>query len=255
MSGPGTPAKAMVLAAGLGLRMRPITETLPKPLIRIGGRSLLDRILDRLAEAGVEESVVNVHHLAHVIEEHIEDHLTQRRRPAVRLSHEAARLETGGGIAHALRLFDDRPFFAINGDVLWEDGAPPTLPALAAMWEAGRMDALLVLHPVTTARGYDGVGDFNRLADGRLQRRQGADAPYLFAGIQILHPRLFADAPPGPFSLNLLYDRAERAGRLFGLVHAGRWCHVGTPDDIPVAEAFLADAGVQAADATDAVQP
>jgi N-acetyl-alpha-D-muramate 1-phosphate uridylyltransferase len=252
MSGDGMPTKAMVLAAGLGVRMRPITETLPKPLIRVGGRSLLDRILDRLADAGVEEAVVNVHHLAHVIE----DHLTRRRRPpAVRLSHEAALLETGGGIAQALRLFDDQPLFAINGDVLWRDGAPPTLPALAVMWAADRMDALLVLHPVATALGYDGVGDFDRLPDGRLRRRRGPEAPYLFAGVQILHPRLFAHAPPGPFSLNVLYDRAEGAGRLFGLVHAGRWCHVGTPDDIPVAEAFLAGENAPAAPATNGAHP
>lgn len=230
------PSKAMILAAGLGSRMRPITDRLPKPLIPIGGRSLLDRILDRVADAGVDEAIVNVHYLGHLIERH----LATRCRPRIRISREVTRLETGGGIAHALALFDQRPFYAINGDILWCDGASPTLVALADAWDDAHMDALLVLHPTASAFGYDGVGDFDRAPDGRLCRRQADRSPYLFAGMQILHPRLFAAAPPTPFSLNLLYDRAMAAGRLFGLVHAGGWCHVGTPADIAVGEAFIA---------------
>lgn len=233
------PARAMVLAAGLGLRMRPITDRLPKPLVAIGGRTLLDRILDRLAAAGVAEAVVNTHYLGSMIA----DHLATRHRPRIRLSPEETLLETGGGITRALPLLGSGHFFAINGDVLWRDGAVPALAALAAAWDGEAMDALLLLQPIETALGYHGFGDFFRAADGRLVRRGDAcRAPYIFAGLQILHPRLFAAAPRGAFSTNVLFDRAIAAGRLAGVVHAGGWCHVGTPADIPPAEAFVAAA-------------
>jgi N-acetyl-alpha-D-muramate 1-phosphate uridylyltransferase len=230
------PRRAMVLAAGLGLRMRPITLRVPKPLIEIGGRSMLDRAIDSLEAAGVEEVVVNAHYLADAIEHHV----TARRSPRLRLSLETARLETGGGIARALPLLGTEAFFAVNGDILWRDGPTPTLACLAAAWDPGRMDALLMLHPVETAIGYDGPGDFALNDDGTLSRRaDGYCAPYLFAGIQILHPRLFDGAPEGSFSLNLLYNNAIATGRLHGTVHGGSWCHVGTPADIPLAEEFL----------------
>jgi MurNAc alpha-1-phosphate uridylyltransferase len=231
-----TPQRAMVLAAGLGVRMRPITDRLPKPLVAIAGRSLLDRCLDALAAAGVQEAVVNIHHLAHLVAAHV----ASRSRPKVILSHETELLETGGGVTKALPLLGATPFFMANGDILWQDGATPALPALAAAWDDRRMDGLLLLQPVAGALGYHGAGDFRIDGDGRLSRRgDGQTAPFLFAGLQILHPRLFADAPDGAFSVNLLYDRAIATGRLFGLVHDGGWCHVGTPADIPVAEAFL----------------
>jgi len=235
----GGPRRGMVLAAGLGLRMRPITDTLPKPLIEIGGRSMLDRALDALDAHGIGEVVVNAHHLAALVERH----LAKRRSPAIRLSVEADLLETGGGVKNALPLLGREPFFVINGDVLWSDGRRPTLADLTCAWDALRMDALLLLHPVATALGYHGPGDFLLSGDGRLARRpaQGS-APHLFAGLQILHPRLFADTPGGAFSLNLLFDRAIASGRLFGLVHQGGWRHVGTPADIPGAEAFVARA-------------
>ena len=230
------PRRAMVLAAGRGQRMWPITETLPKPLIEIGGRSMLDRAIDFLEAQGIDQVVVNAHHLAPLIERH----LSQRRSPSIRLSIEAEPLETGGGVANALSLLGGGPFFVVNGDVLWRDGPMPTLADLAATWDGGRMDGLLLLHPVATAVGYAGEGDFTLAEDGRLARRQsGSRAPLLFAGLQILHPRLFAAAPAGAFSLNVLYDRAVAAGRLFGIVHRGAWCHVGTPADMPAAEAFL----------------
>ena len=216
--------------------MWPITETLPKPLIEIGGRSMLDRAIDFLEAQSIEQMVVNAHHLAPLIERH----LSKRRSLSIRLSIETELLETGGGIANALPLLGDGPFFVVNGDVLWRDGPVPTLADLAAAWDGRRMDGLLLLHPVETAVGYAGEGDFILAASGRLARRQsGSRAPLLFTGIQILHPRLFAEAPSGAFSLNLLYDRAIAAGRLFGIVHRGGWCHVGTPADIPAAEAFL----------------
>lgn len=228
----------MVLAAGLGVRMRPITLTLPKPLIAIGGTSMLDRAIDELAAFGVADVVVNVHHLAAQIEAHLRD----RAQPRIRISPEAALLETGGGVTRALPLLGAEPFFVVNGDVLWRNGATPSLRQLGAAWEPARMDALLLLHPTATARGYSGPGDFFLRDDGRLERRgTRPSAPMLFAGLQILHPRLFRDAPEGAFSLNLIYDRAIAADRAFGVRHAGGWCHVGTPEDIPLAEAFLRD--------------
>jgi MurNAc alpha-1-phosphate uridylyltransferase len=226
----------MVLAAGMGVRMRPMTDRVPKPLIEIGGRSLLDRAIDALEMHGIEEVVVNAHHLAPLIERH----LAQRPSPSVRLCVEAERLETGGGVVNALPLLGSEPFFVVNGDVLWRDGSEPALTHLAAAWDDRQMDGLLLLHPVETALGYAGQGDFVLVEDGRLARRErGGRAPFLFAGIQILHSRLFAGAPAGAFSLNVLYDRAIAAGRLFGVVHRGAWCHVGTPADIQTAEAFV----------------
>jgi N-acetyl-alpha-D-muramate 1-phosphate uridylyltransferase len=232
----GAPRRAMVLAAGMGVRMRPMTDRVPKALIAIGGRSLLDRAIDALEMHGVEQVVVNAHHLAPLIERH----LAQRSSPPVRVCIEAELLETGGGVVNALPLLGSEPFFVINGDVLWRDGSEPALTRLAAAWDDRRMDGLLLLHSVDTALGYTGQGDFVLAEDGRLARRQpGRRAPFLFAGIQILHSRLFEGAPAGAFSLNLLYDRTIAAGRLFGVVHRGAWCHVGTPADIQTAETFL----------------
>lgn len=233
------PRRAMVLAAGLGLRMRPITDTLPKPLIEIGGRSMLDRALDALAAHGIREAVVNAHHLAPLVERH----LAGRRSPVIRLSLEGDLLETGGGVKKALPLLGSDPFFVINGDIVWTDGPRPTLNDLDSAWDDARVGALLLLHPVATALGYHGPGDFLLAGDGRLTRRpDGGTAPYLFAGLQILDPGLFEDTPDGAFSLNLLFDRAIAAGRLYGIVHQGGWCHVGTPADIPGAQAFVARA-------------
>lgn len=239
-----TPRRAMVLAAGLGLRMRPITLRLPKPLITIAGQTLLDRILDRLVEAGVSDAVVNTHHLGPMIAAH----LAGRRSPHIHISPEATLLETGGGITRALPLLGTEPFYAINGDVLWREGAPPALHALAQAWDEETMDGLLLLQPIETALGYQGAGDFFRRPDGRLVRRdERPRAPFIFAGLQILHPRLFAAAPDDAFSTNVLFDAAIAAGRLHGVIHGGGWCHVGTPDDIAPAEAFLRTADVAAA--------
>lgn len=236
------PRRAMVLAAGLGLRMRPLSETRPKPLIEVAGRSLLDRVIDRLEAAGVEEIVVNAHYLAAQIETHVA--ARKRGRARITVSVEPERLETGGGVAKALPLLGRGPFFVVNGDVLWLDGPRPTLQSLAAAWDDAVMDALLLLHPTATAFGYDGDGDFSIANDGRLSRRtDGPPASYLFAGIQILSPRLWTDLPAPPFSLNWIYDRAAAAGRLFGLVHGGSWFHVGTPKDLAQAEAELARLG------------
>jgi N-acetyl-alpha-D-muramate 1-phosphate uridylyltransferase len=242
MTAAPAPVRAMVLAAGKGLRLRPITLSRPKPLVEVGGQTMLDSVLDRLAEAGVAEAVVNEHYLA----EMIEAHLRGRVHPRIHLSHEEALLETGGGVKKALPLLGEEPFFVINGDILWRDGKVPALRRLAEAWDGARMDALLLLQPTATAVGYEGLGDFVMDQLGRLRRREeGEVAPFLFAGLQILSPGLFAGTPDGPFSLNLIYDRALAAGRLYGLRHDGAWYHVGTPEDLQRVEAALAPGGEQ----------
>jgi MurNAc alpha-1-phosphate uridylyltransferase len=229
--------RAMVLAAGRGVRLRPLTDHMPKPLVPVGGVAMLDRALDALARAGVREAVVNVHHLAL----QIEARLATRAQPSIRISREDTLLETGGGIAKVIAHFGVEPFFAANADIIWLDGATPALTRLAQAWDAARMDALLLVQPVGQAVGYDGMGDFSLAPDGQLARRgDAATAPLVFAGVQILHPRLFDDAPTGAFSLNVLYDRARATGRLFGLAHDGGWLHVGTMEGLAAAERALA---------------
>ena len=221
------PRRAMVLAAGRGERMRPLTERLPKPLIEVGGKAMLDWALDHLAAAGVADAVINLHHLG----EQIEAHVTGRGRPRVTFSREAELMDTGGGVAAALDRLGPDAFYVLNGDVVWLNGLQPALQRLARAWDEDEMDALLLLQPVSDAYGYDGNGDFVMDPAGRLRRRREREvAPFVFAGVQLLHPRLFDGAPDGPFSLNLLYDRAIEAGRLSGLRHDGRWFHVGTPE-------------------------
>lgn len=228
------PHRAMVLAAGLGLRMRPITEHTPKPLVEVAGRTMLDRALDHLTAAGTTELVVNTHWLADKIAAHLSG------RPGITLSHEDTLLETGGGVAQALPHLGTAPFYVVNSDIIWTDGASPALRRLAEAWDDERMDALLLLQPTATAMGYDGNGDFFLDTQGVPRRRRDREvAPLLFSGVQILSPRLFHDAPTGKFSLNVLYDRALEAGRLFAIVHDGRWFHVGTPDALPEVERAL----------------
>jgi MurNAc alpha-1-phosphate uridylyltransferase len=232
--------RAMVLSAGLGQRMRPITDTLPKPLVAIGGKPMLDHALDRLAEAGVTDAVVNVHHLAGQIEAHV----AGRRAPRVTISDERAQLlETGGGVKKALPLLGEEPFFHVNSDSLWSETGRSNIAAMAQAWDAATMDMLLLLARREDSIGFDGAGDFFRSEDGRLARRgTAASAPYVYAGVAILKPEHFADTPEGPFSLNLLFDRAIAAGRLHGLVLEGQWLHVGTPQAIAPAEAAFAAA-------------
>ncbi|MEA2755394.1 MAG: N-acetyl-alpha-D-muramate 1-phosphate uridylyltransferase [Aliidongia sp.] len=222
------PRIGMVLAAGRGERLRPITDTLPKPLVRIGDRALLDHAIDRLEAAGVERVVVNVHYLGDLIVEH----LKARPSPKITIAHEASALETGGGVTQALNLLGDEPFFVVNGDSLWLEGKVPALDRLAAAWDAETTDAALLLQRTVTAIGYDGGGQGDYRLDqlGRPHRRQGVEVvPYVFAGVQLLSPALFKSAPTGAFSLVRLYDKAEAAGRLGGLVHDGEWYHVGDP--------------------------
>jgi MurNAc alpha-1-phosphate uridylyltransferase len=228
------PRTAMVLAAGLGTRMRPLTDTRPKPLIAVAGKALLDHVLDRLADAGVERAVVNVHYLA----EQIIAHTAGRAKPRVTISDERGLLlGTGGGVVKALGELGTAPFFHINSDTIWIDSVTPNLTRLADHFDAATMDALLLLAPTTGSIGYTGRGDFIMTPDGRLRRRdERAVAPYVYAGAAILSPALFKDAPQGEFSLTDLFDRAAAAGRLHGLRLEGLWMHVGTPEAVGEAE-------------------
>ncbi|HEX3441292.1 MAG TPA: nucleotidyltransferase family protein [Pseudolabrys sp.] len=228
------PRSAMVLAAGLGLRMRPLTDTMPKPLVPVAGKPLLDHVLDRLADIGVERAVVNIHYLG----EQIERHLKSRTKPAIVISDERGLLlGTGGGVVKALPALGDAPFFHVNSDTLWIDGVKPNLTRLAEGFDPATMDALLLLASTTGSIGYTGRGDFAMLPDGRLKKRGEREvAPFVYAGAAILSPAMFKDAPQGEFSLTALFDRAAEAGRLHGLRLEGLWMHVGTPDAIATAE-------------------
>ena len=232
------PKTAFVLAAGLGTRMRPYNGHVPKPLVTVGGKSLIDYGLDRLAEAGIEVAVVNVHHLADALEQH----LAKRQRPRIVISDERGELlGTGGGIAKALPKIGNAPFFLINSDTFWLDGVKPNFTRLAETYDENTMDALLLLAPTTGSIGYEGRGDYAMLPDGRLRRRGEQEVvPYVYAGAAILSPALFADAPTGAFALTRLFDRAGANGRLFGLRLEGVWMHVGTPEAVAAAEAALA---------------
>jgi MurNAc alpha-1-phosphate uridylyltransferase len=234
------PSRAFVLAAGLGTRMRPHNGQVPKPLVEVAGKSLIDYVLDRLADAGVELAVVNVHYLA----DQLERHLASRQRPRIVISDERAELlGTGGGVVKALPELGDAPFFLVNSDTVWLDGVKPNLARLAGAFDLEGMDALLLVAPTTGSTGYTGRGDYAMLPDGRLRRRAEREVvPFVYTGAAILTPALFADAPTGAFPLTLLFDRAGEKGRLFGLRLEGVWMHVGTPDAVTAAEAALAGA-------------
>ena len=245
MTGDQAPESAMILAAGLGTRMRPVSLDIPKVLVPVLGRPVIDYALERLAQAGIKNVVVNAHHHADKLIAHLA-HLTPARdcqAPVVNISDERAELlDTGGGFAKALPILGDAPFYGINGDVIWLDGVFNTLHRLAARWDSDSMDALLLVTLCPRAVGYAGRGDFMMDPNGLLRRRQEREvAPYVYSGIQIIHPRLFAQCPAGAFSLNVLYDRAIRAKRLYGLCHDGLWLHVGTPAGLRAAEATLAE--------------
>ncbi|QPC42557.1 nucleotidyltransferase family protein [Kaustia mangrovi] len=231
--------RAMIMAAGLGRRMLPLTEDRPKPLVEVGGRPLIAYSLDRIAQAGVERAVVNVHYCA----DQIEAFLGGVGQPDIVVSNERDRLlDTGGGIVRALPELGEDPFFILNSDAIWIEGAEPALERLRARWDEDAMDCLMLLAATATSIGYTGYGDFHMDPDGRLFRRgEGEVAPFTFAGAYLVHPRLFAGMAEEPFSMNLLWDRAAARGRLYGLRHDGVWLHVGTPDAIAAAETALKD--------------
>ncbi|MDX8493916.1 nucleotidyltransferase family protein [Mesorhizobium sp. VK22B] len=233
------PKTAMVLAAGLGKRMRPITDTMPKPLVKIAGKTLLDWGLDSLEAAGVTRAVVNVHYLP----EQIIAHVAGRRAPRIVISDEReALLESAGGIVRALPLLGSAPFYIVNADTFWIDSGEPSLERLALAWDAARMDILLMLTDLDSATGHCVGTDFLVAPDGALRRSKGDPAGLIYAGAAIIHPRVFKDAPEGSHSLNVYFDKAIAAGRLFGIAMRGRWITVGTPDAIPAAEAAVAGA-------------
>jgi MurNAc alpha-1-phosphate uridylyltransferase len=227
----------MVLAAGHGERMRPLTDKMPKPLVKLAGRPLIDHVLDRLAAVHVEKAVVNVHYLA----DQIEAHLRSRKEPEIVISNERDfLLDTGGGVKKALPLLGDGPFFIHNSDSVWSEGVTPALNAMLRQWNPSEMDCLLLLAPLSSSMGYFGRGDFSMAADGRLARRgERQVVPFAFAGVSLCDQRMFEDAPVGPFSLNLLWDRSLQAGRLFGIRLDGCWMHVGTPDALKEAETWF----------------
>ena len=231
---PVKPTKAMVLAAGLGLRMRPLTDHMPKPLVPVAGRPLLDHVLDKLAEAGVTEAVVNVHYLP----DQIIDHVASRTLPHITISDERDQvLGTGGGVVKALPLLGSAPFFHVNSDTVWIDGVRSNLMRLADAFDPERMDILLLMAPTASSIGYGGRGDYSMLPDGRLvKRKEHQVVPFVYAGAAIMSPSIFADAPAGEFSLTRLFDRANDQERLFGLRLDGVWMHVGTPDAVQAAE-------------------
>ncbi len=227
---------AMIMGAGLGTRMRPLTDDRPKPLVSVGGKTLIDHSIDRLVAAGVTRIVVNLHYKA----EMLRAHLARRRDVEIIFSDESERLlDTGGGVVKAMPHFGNAPFFVINSDSIWVEGRHAALPAMIAAWEDG-MDGLLLLADMKTAMGYEGTGDFALTADKHIARARNTAPPhYAYPGVQIVHPRLFEGAPGGAFSTNVMWDRAIAAGRLSGTVLDGVWIHVGTPESRDEAEAYL----------------
>ncbi|HTT82885.1 MAG TPA: nucleotidyltransferase family protein [Rhizomicrobium sp.] len=233
------PRRAMILAAGLGTRMRPLTNDQPKPLVKVHGKALIDHVIDRLVAAGVETIIVNVHHHAALLR----SHLARRRDVEIHISDETdAILGSGGGIFKVLPMFEGEPFFVHNADSIWVEGYGRAMPRMIARWNPEVMDALLLAAPLVTSIGYDGPGDFLMDAEGRLSRVPECRlSPFAYPGVQILHPRFFEGASAGAFSINPLWDRAIDRGRLFGIRLDGVWMHVGTPEALVQSEAYFAD--------------
>jgi MurNAc alpha-1-phosphate uridylyltransferase len=229
--------RAMIMAAGFGTRMRPLTDDRPKPLVTVRGRTLLDHALDRLVAAGVTMAVINLHYRAQMVK----DHLARRRDIEIRFSMEEEILGTGGGVVKALPNFEGESFFILNSDSVWVEGYNSALAVMQRLWEPEKMDGLLLLAAMTTAMGYEGRGDFLLDPQGHIARvPELTSSPYAYPGVQIAHPRLFAGAPEGGFSTNIMWDRAIAKHRLYGTRLEGVWIHVGTPEARDEAEQFLA---------------
>jgi len=232
---------AMLMAAGLGKRMRPLTATRPKPLVRVAGQALLDHALDRIEEAGIRRTIVNVHYLADAVEAHLNARARRTGADYVMSDERARLLETGGGLVKALPLLGDAPFLCANSDNIWINGPVDSIRMLADRWDSDAMDALLLFVPHARATGNSGLGDFHMDGQGRLARRKpGRVAPFVYTGVQILSPALITDPPAEVFSTNIFWDRAIARGRAYGMVHSGLWFDVGTPQSIPLVEAGIA---------------
>jgi MurNAc alpha-1-phosphate uridylyltransferase len=240
VTGIAVPKTAMVMAAGLGKRMRPLTATRPKPLVEVAGAPLIDHVLSKLADAGVERAVVNVHYLADALEAHLKRHT--HGLDIVISDERHSLLETGGGLVRALPLIDCDPFVQVNSDNFWVDGPVDALTLLADRWDDAVMDALLLLVPLARANCHGGKGDFHMDAGGRIARRRtGRIAPFVWTGVQMLAKRLIVDPPSQSFSTNIFWDRAISSGRAYGVVHQGLWFDVGTPPAVARTESILAD--------------
>ncbi|MAV88749.1 MAG: mannose-1-phosphate guanylyltransferase [Rhodospirillaceae bacterium] len=228
---------AMILAAGLGLRLRPITNKIPKPLVKVANRTLLDHTIDKLLAIGVKTAIINIHYLG----DQIRQHLSERTDLEIIFASEAdTLLETGGGIKNVLEYFGNEPFLACNADVLWLNGPSPVLKRMQNSWHDEQMDGLLMLHSTVEAYGYTGNGDFELDSVGKLSRKLERElTPYLFTGVQILHPRIFKGTPSGAFSLNMIYDKLIKTDRLYGILNDGEWFHIGTPDGLDQAEKYM----------------
>jgi len=233
------PTRAMVMAAGLGTRMRPLTNDRPKPLVEVAGKTLIDHAIDRLVDAGVKLIVVNAHYKADMLKEH----LAKRKDVEIRISEENDELlGTGGGILKALPNFEGESFFVLNSDSIWVEGMGRALDRMKARWNPDEMDALLLMASMVTAMGFEGTGDFQMDANGLLSRAlEKRLSPFAYPGVQIVHPRLFDAAKETSFSTNRMWDIAIEKGRLYGIRLDGVWMHVGTPEAVREAEAFLAD--------------
>lgn len=231
------PETAMVLAAGLGTRMRPLTDQIPKPMVRLRGRPLIDHVLDRIAAAGIPRAVVNVHHFADALE----THLSKRTTPKVVISDERGEvLDTGGGVVKALPVLGKTPFLIHNSDSVWIEGVGSNLERMFKAWDPDRMDTLMLLALASRSLGYDGLGDFEMDGAGLVTRRAPPKiAPFVFTGVSIAHPRLFKGAPEGRFSLNTVWDRAIERERVYGIRLEGLWMHVGTPQALDDAEKWI----------------
>lgn len=235
------PSQAFILAAGMGTRLKPHTDRLPKPMVSVAGKPIIDHILDKLVGAGVENCVINLHHLGSILE----SHLQRREKPRILFSRENDLLETGGGVKNALPLMEESPFYLINGDAFWteDSGKSPSgvFHRLAQRFNPEIMDILLLLQPVAQMTLTAGVGDYTILEDGQARRSPGKSGEHMFAGIRIVHPRVFAGAPDGPFSFLQLMDKAEKEHRLYGLIHTGAWHHISTAKDLSEVNRAIAD--------------
>lgn len=229
--------RAMIMAAGYGNRMRPLTNNVPKPMVKLQGKTLIDHVFDRLLDINMNCTVVNVHYLA----DELEDHLRTRIQPEIIISDERdILLDTGGGVKKALPFFSDQPFLVHNSDSVWVEGPGSNLRRLLRAWDSDKMDCLMLLALGVTSIGYHGRGDFAMTSKGKLRRRLYNEVvPFVFTGVSIVHPRLFADTPEGAFSMNMLWDRAIETDRLYGIRHDGVWMHVGTPEALQEAEEQL----------------
>ncbi len=234
------PKKAFILAAGKGTRLRPHTDTMPKPMVPIAGRSIIKRTIEKLAKEGVEEIVVNLHHLADVLEDHLKDVVA----PKIIFSHEEELLETGGGLKKALQYFGDEPYYIINGDAMWDEGPNDTiLKRLSDSWDEKTMDILQMVQPKELMNLTDFIGDYDMAPDGRLTRSLDKTGAYIFGGIRIAHPRVFDNSPDGAFSFLQLMDRAQSQGRLYGVAHDAEWYHISTPADLAAVDAAFRQKG------------